>query len=123
VMDLSDVESIRPALIVMCRNPLARVNPPNLDLQRHRWKPFTVRDPQSLSLFTDAGAWDFISDCLESGGDVTCKPPSAEHPDHAYVMISNGGGSRRIYMKIAIKPGLRKLIGVSFHYAVEEQDG
>jgi hypothetical protein len=39
------------------------------------------------------------------------------------VMISNGGVSRRIYMKIAIKPGLRKLIGVSFHYAVEEQDG
>jgi hypothetical protein len=70
-----------------------------------------------LSTFTDAGAWEFIADCLCGGVPIKCHPPTIEFPDHAYVMIAAPDGEgRRIYMKIAIRSGVKKIIGVSFHY-------
>jgi hypothetical protein len=115
MIDLTDVEAARPCLALLCRDPGKRINPPAIDLPND-WRPFTVTHPTFLSRFNDAGAWEFIADCLEQGAPITCKPPSPEHPDHAYVMIEAGEGMKRVYMKIAIKPGLAKVVGISFHY-------
>ena len=115
--DLSDVEANRKNLEWLCRNPKTRTNWPLIQIERHRWQPYSVTEPSSLSVFTDDGAWEFIADCLRAGAPVSYKPPSEEHPDHAYVMVeAPAGGDRRIYMKVAIRPGLKKIIGISFHY-------
>ena len=118
MINLTDVEGVRKGLELLCRNPLGRLNPPNIDVERHRWLPFTVMHPQLMSRFNDVAAWEFIADCLASNCPISCQPPDGEFNDHAYVMIETCG-DRRIYMKIAIFPDIRKVIGISFHYERE----
>lgn len=115
MVDLKDIESVRKGLELSCRDPSKRINPPNIEVERHRWRPFTVIEPSSLSRFNDAAAWEFIADCLKANCDVTCQPPDEEFDDHAYVMIEHCG-DKRIYMKIAIFSKVQKIIGISFHY-------
>lgn len=117
MLDLSDVPSVRKLLILMCRNPLLRVNPPDVEMP-HNWTPYDVLEPHTLSMYTDESAWEYIADCLENGACVTCQPPSSDYPDHAYVMVEEDDRGARIYMKIAINPRVaKKIIGVSFHHA------
>lgn len=107
---------VRRQLVILCRKPEYRTNPPQINLA-NRWLPRTVREPITMSLYTDVGAWELIAECIEAGADVNHKPKSEKFPDDAYELCSAPqGGDRNIYMKIAIRPGLRKLIGVSFHY-------
>lgn len=116
MFDRSDVEQMRPLLARACRTPDRRVNFPEIDIP-HRWQPAVVQDPATLASFTPLGAWEFIAECLEGGAPIRYKPPSALFEDHAYEMIEfPEGRGRRIYMKIALKEGFGKLIGVSFHY-------
>jgi hypothetical protein len=114
--DLSVVnEALRNGLAVWCRNPGKRLNYPDFD-GPHRWTPGKVIDSVTLSRFTDREAWNFIAECLENDCHVKYKRPTPEYPDHAYVMIEcmeNSGLG--IYMKIALKMGVPKVIGVSFH--------
>lgn len=113
--DLTDVEAVRGALALLCRNPDTRITGRALDAP-NRWRPYSVRHPETGLFFTDAGAWDFIADALQARAAVTCLPPTAAMPDHAYYLIEGNAFDRRIYMKIAIRPPLRKVIGLSFHY-------
>lgn len=117
MVDLSDVEAVRPYPIRMCRSPALRINPPNLDIQKHNWRPFTVIEDATRSKYTDAGAWAFIADCLQAGAETECKPPTSEHRDYAYVMkCADAPGARRIYTKIAIIPPHVRVLGISFHF-------
>lgn len=114
--DYSDIESMRSLLEKVCRMPEGRVNPPEIDIA-NRWQPYLVTEPSTLSRYTDAGAWEFIADCLQDGCPVRYKPPSELFPDHAYELIAApGNGGQNIYMKVAIRPKFRRLIGLSFHY-------
>jgi hypothetical protein len=114
MVDLTDVESVRLALASMCRDPAKRIIARNLELENF-WAPYTVRNPDTFMPFTDAGAWDFIADCLEANVKTTCIPPSEKYPDHAYYLVEGARTGQAIYMKIAIRPGLKHVIGVSFH--------
>ncbi|MCP4655336.1 MAG: hypothetical protein GY856_07950 [bacterium] len=74
-----------------------------------------VRDPASGESFTEAGAWHFIADLLESGHPidevVLRKPPGKL----AYAMIVDlAPGQPALYVKLQLGSG--KVIGRSFHY-------
>lgn len=115
--NFSNIESMRELLELACRLPERRINPPEIDIANH-WEPYTVTDLSSLSRFTDAGAWEFIADCIKGDCPIRYKPMSALHPDHAYeAVVVPPYGNRGIYMKIAIRPPIRRIIGLSFHYA------
>lgn len=114
--DFANVEAIRKSLETLCRMPNGRTNWPEIDLANN-WRPYEVIDAASLSRFTDQGAWEFIADCFRDGIPIQYKPPSADYPDHAYVLIAAPReGGRQIYMKVAVRPGVKKLVGISFHY-------
>jgi len=113
--DLTDVEAVRGALVLLCRDPRMRITGRSLNTA-NRWMPYSVRHPQTGMIFTDAGAWEYISDSIEGGSSLTCLPPTSQLPDHAYYLIEGRSDGRGIYMKVAIRPPLRKIIGLSFHY-------
>ena len=113
--DFKDVEAVRPALRTLCLDRSSRINGRNAD-SANRWRPFTVREPDTQMLFTDEGAWEFIADCLRDGCPVECMPPTPAFPDFAYYMVKAVRGDKKIYMKIAIRPPVRIIVGVSFHY-------
>ena len=116
MIDRSDVEAMRKLLAAMCRKPEYRAHAPSLGIDRQRWRPFEVREQATLSHFTDEGAWECTAECLESGSPIRYKGPCAEFNDHAYVLIDQTSGLEDIYIKIALIDGIRKVIGISFHY-------
>jgi hypothetical protein len=111
---------IRSLFAVRCRDPLLRTDGRKLQIA-NRWEPFTVRHPELHAVFTEAGAWDFIADCLEGGEKLNSLPPTQKFPDYAiYMLHAPVSGGRRIYIKIALRQELNMVIGVSFHYSTEE---
>lgn len=117
MVDLSDVEAIRVRLAKLCLEEGSRANPPDIDNERHRWTPFEVRDAASLSSYSDAGAWEFISEALMGGVEVRYQKPSEEFPDHAYIFVARHTAQEDVYVKIALCQRQRLLLGISFHYA------
>ena len=97
--------------------PEVRRQPPNIPTSRHRWDPYEVKDRASLSRYSDAGAWEFISDTIMSGVPIQHRPPTVEFPDHAYVMIETATAQEAVYRKVALCPAAHLLYGSSFHYA------
>lgn len=117
MVDLSDVNAMRPYLAKMARTPSLRKSPPALEVARHNWHPFTVIEDATRSRFTDSGAWEFIAECIEAGVPIELKPPCEEHQDFAYVMVhAEAQDAQRIYMKVAICPPNKQLNGISFHF-------
>ena len=117
MVDLSDVESIRVQLAKLCLMPEVRRQPPNIPTSRHRWDPYEVKHRASLSRYSDAGAWELISDAIMSGIPIEYQPPTDEFPDHAYVLIERNSAQEDVYIKIALCPVAHLLYGISFHYA------
>lgn len=117
MIDYANIEEMRPLLAAMCSAGELRAQPPNIGTDRHKWWPFSVLDRASLSRFSDAGAWECIAECLTRGVAIKYQPPTPEFDDHAYVMIDTETGLEDIYIKIVICRKMRKLLGVSFHYA------
>jgi len=81
------------------------------------WRPHTVRDPSTGEYFTDAGAWEFIADCLEAGeplDEIALDNPPGKL---GYVVqIDTDESTPRIYIKVRLGAG--KVLGVSFHYSI-----
>src|ERR1039458_6245190 len=80
------------------------------------WRPRQVSHPESGLPFTDAGAWNFIADLLESGCEVRetelRKPPGKI----GYVTLVDGHvGCPRIYIKLTLSSNM--VHGRSFHYS------
>ncbi|RZK42624.1 MAG: hypothetical protein EOO61_05320 [Hymenobacter sp.] len=115
-----DDQAIRAWFAIRCRDPRRRTDGRKLQIA-HRWEPFTVRDPDHFGFFTEAGAWDYIADCLEAGKRIDHLPPNNGFDDYAIYMLSvPAAGDRRIYMKVAVKQQSDIVIGISFHYSTEE---
>ena len=78
------------------------------------WNPYHVLQPKTGLPFTDAGAWSFIVDLLNSDVElqkITLDVPSGKE---AYVMKVDGfKGRPKIYMKIHF--GSKGIVGRSFH--------
>lgn len=114
--DRSDVESVRGGLEKLCRLPDGRTNFPLIEIA-HRWRPRTVRHPNTMSAFSDETAWEFIADSLREGLEITYRPPLRIGAGDAYEMVTLPvRDGRGIYMKVALVPGVKKLVGLSFHY-------
>ena len=81
------------------------------------WRPHTVRDPSTGEFFTDAGAWEFIADCLDAGellDELVLDNPPGKL---GYVLqIKTNDELPRIYIKIRLGAG--KVLGLSFHYSI-----
>ena len=120
-MSQSDPDAaIRSWCALRCKNVAKRTDGRKMDIA-NRWEPSTVRHPELHSFFTEAGAWEFIADCLERGEKLQKLPKSEEFPDFTVVMLhAPDVGDRRIYMKLAMKLDLDIVVGVSFHYSTEE---
>jgi hypothetical protein len=75
-----------------------------------------VCDPETGLPFTEAGAWDFVANLLESGHPVELvvleKPPGAT----GYVLKKQVTQHDTIYIKLRIRAGC--VIGRSFHYSI-----
>ena len=108
----------RQHLARLCEDRNRRINGRNLNVP-NRWWPERVTHPDLRMKFSDAGAWDFIADCLRDMDGVQVKtidqlerPPIPGH----YMLVTVGSGSRRIYIKIAYFDRSDTVLGVSFHY-------
>ena len=114
ILEIDD--SIRHQLMTLSRRKGAQINE-NHPKRPARWHPRQVHNPNGIihTTFTDASAWEYIADLLESGHPVEVieldKPPGAK----GYVMHSQiEAGKPNLYIKIQLGAG--KVIGRSFHY-------
>ncbi len=120
MMEANGDDAIRRWFAARCRDPSRRTDGRKMGMA-NRWEPSTVRHPELYSFFTEAGAWEFIADCLEAGEALRHIPPTTEFPDYAVFMVHLPiFGERRIYMKLAKRAALDMVIGISFHYSTEE---
>ncbi len=115
----STLVSVRHQLVLLARRKRARV----VEWSRDRpsdWRPQQIRDPATGDFFTDAGAWHFIADLLESGHpieEVSLRQPPGKL---AYVMlVESTPGQPRIYIKLQLGSG--SVIARSFHYSAESK--
>ena len=85
--------------------------------QRHRWQPWSVRDPRTGEPFDTSSAWRFIHELLEAGVEV--EVIRLKHPPDkkAYVFFGPGPGGQRIYVKLEFGGNL--VVGRSFHISDE----
>jgi hypothetical protein len=79
------------------------------------WRPYQILNPNSKDFyFSDASAWEFIAECLES-----CHPHEVielDIPKGALALtmkIILPGGGQPLYIKVQIGPNMA--IGRSFH--------
>lgn len=110
-------KAIRNDLVKLARRSRARITE-FTQARPNDWRPGQVRNPKGAldGYFTDASAWEFIANKLESGHPVEIvelrKPPDAK----GYVMkINLGSESSQLYIKLQLGSG--KIIGRSFHYS------
>ena len=106
-------DEVRRALVQRCRSRRTRKTR-FVDDAPTKWMPWTVRDPsRPHTVFTEDRAWTFVADALEAGTDVdviTLKKPAGKK---GYVMVLQGHGLVRIYVKLQL--GSDCVIGRSFH--------
>lgn len=103
---------IRRQLIVLCSRRSARTSEWTAD-RPTEWRPTAVMNPDGQP-FTDAGAWDFVVECLESGVSLT--PVTLEKPAGkvAYT-FTVPVCAEEVYVKLQLGSGA--VIGRSFHYS------
>ena len=86
------------------------------------WRPHTVHDANN-DFFTDAGAWHFVADLVESGHpmrEVALRNPPGKIAFEMTVRLASK--EREIYIKVRLgsPPGSGKamIFGYSFHYSI-----
>ena len=78
------------------------------------WRPRQVLHPAAGVPFTDAGAWNFIADLLESGQEVKTKRLDRPAGQIGYVMVVKGHREcPEIYIKVTLSRNM--INGRSFH--------
>lgn len=110
---MSNYPNIRKELAALAANKKKRVSSFSRPMPTE-WNPLQVLHPRTGFPFSDAGAWAFIADLLES--DVELKKVTLDKPPgkEAYVMKVDGCQARpKIYIKIHF--GSNGIVGRSFH--------
>lgn len=80
------------------------------------WRPQEVRNPASLEVFTERGAWHLIADLLERGQPVEVVILDNPKGKTGYVMLADiGADVPLLYIKFQLGSGV--VIGRSFHYS------
>ena len=105
------MDEIRRQLVTLCRRARAR----QLGWPRD-WRVHQVMNPRTGVPFTEASAWEYIAEVLESGHAyqvlILERPAGAK----AFVLlIAQGPGVPEIYVKLQLGAGI--VIGRSFHYS------
>lgn len=116
-MTVGWLSEARRQLAMLARRKTARV----LGWPRD-WRPGSVINPLTGAPFTEAAAWQFIADVLETRHDVPLTTVAMQYPGGGgktgYVLVVEHG-DRRIYIKLQLGAG--KVIGRSFHYSQSDQ--
>ncbi len=86
------------------------------------WNPGGVCDPrQDQTVFTEAGAWEFIADLLDDGCEVETKLLDSPPGGKGYVILTSGGaGKPDVYIKFQVIGN--RIFGRSFHYTHHEKN-
>jgi hypothetical protein len=111
------LESIRHQILALAKRVSARVSESTPE-HPCRWRPNTVKHPESGYSFTNKSAWEFVVELLESNHpieEVTLKQPPGRK---GYVMFVELGHVRPLYIKLQLGTGA--VIGRSFHYSETE---
>ena len=110
---MSNYPEIRKELAALAANKKKRVSSFSRSMPTE-WNPLQVLHPRTGFPFSDAGAWAFIADLLDS--DVELEKMTLDTPPgkEAYVMKVDGyKGRPKIYIKIHF--GSNGIVGRSFH--------
>lgn len=112
-------EALRPQLIALARRKRSRRSGGETGLPC-RWKPWSVRDPSSGEIFTEAGAWEFVAAHLESGCAVKVMKLKRPPGRTGYVLSFPMPSGPPLYMKLQLGAGV--VLGRSFHISIYEDD-
>jgi len=83
------------------------------------WTPGKVVNPEVDMPFTEAGAWQFVANLLDTGHPVQQISLRHSSSELAYVMLIDlKPGLPKLYVKLQLKGG--KICGRSFHYSDRE---
>src|SRR5437867_572644 len=106
------LKDVRRQLAALARRPKCRTSAFTPE-RPTEWRPWEVKNPESGMVFTEAGAWEFIADCLESNHPIEQIVLEKPHGKAGYVMIVRSEAGRcPIYIKLELGSG--KVIGRSF---------
>lgn len=112
---MSDVpDHVRREAAILARRKKARV----VQFSREApidWQPQTVINPQTGTVFTDAGAWEFIAEKLEDANQTARWVELRNPPGKKAIEIIVPHGGRNIYIKVQLGSGKIKVR--SFHYS------
>jgi hypothetical protein len=115
----SDQEKYRTELARLAARPATRQSEWT-EGEPCEWTPHTVTDPRTGQLFTDAGAWEFVSEQLLGGCSIEEVELRKPRGKKGFVLKLQGAkGKPLIYVKLRICPGYVK--GRSFHYDIYER--
>ena len=106
----------RKALAQGCRDPALRITGRNLNVP-NRWRPWAIKESDTGMRFSDAGAWEFIAECLlDKAIEVEDLPTKLRDPPVPAVVfkIHMPWHGERLYVKLGeLRGGV--VLGVSFH--------
>jgi hypothetical protein len=84
------------------------------------WAPWDVRDPRTGEYFTEASAWEFVAETINSGhpiDPITLRIPRGRT---GYVLLIGPPPPDKIYIKLQLGAGV--VLGRSFHESHKPDD-
>jgi len=115
----ADWDSLRFTLAAMARRRDLRINEWSEEIPSE-WNPTQVINPDTDMPFSDASAWFYIAELLESENHCIFreislrKPPGALGYEAVIILRPN---SPKLYIKIQLMSG--RILGRSFHYSLK----
>jgi len=109
-----DSERLELAKMARCRHLRINIWTKEVPLD---WNPTQVMNPETEMPFSDASAWDYIADLLESDHpfcEVQLRQPPGEIAFEAVTSLRPN--LPKLYIKIQRRRG--RIIGRSFHYSL-----
>lgn len=112
-------DDVRNELYRLARSGKSRTN--RFDERRPtHWAPYEVRNPASGDTFTADSAWEFVADLIDGGIEITTITLDNPPGKTGYVILVDGFGGDRIYIKLQIGSGI--IIGRSFHASNDKEE-
>ena len=109
----ADLGKVRGELARLCRRKELRLTAFTPDQPTH-WAPMTVANPETGLAFTEAGAWEFVAQCLDRGEPIEEVALAMPKGKKGFVMIVPLVHGQSLYVKLQLG-GSGKVFGRSFH--------